>query len=246
MKIDQTTTLVTGSSKGIGRATALALAKEGSKVIITYKSDSESAKQTLQECNKFSKGNLIVHVDVSEESSVKKMFEEIKTNHSQLDILVNCVGIFDDNDSPTNIEVFERIYRNNFLSIVTVTKYALEMMKRGKIVNVSSTNGMLGYGAPDSIAYSAFKAALDSYTKNLAKDLAPDSIVNAVAPGRTATAMWNNPSSEKQIELGKVHLTKKMVQPSEIADSIVFLIKNDAICGEILTADGGGSLVGRD
>lgn len=101
----------------------------------------------------------------------------------------------------------------------------------------------LGHGRPSAIAYAAFKAALESYTKNLAKALAPRILVNAVAPGRVATAMWGNPSAAKQKELGKAHLIKRMVQPEEIADGIVFLVKNDAVCGEVLTIDGGMSLV---
>jgi 3-oxoacyl-[acyl-carrier protein] reductase len=235
--------LVTGASRGIGRTTAVALAQEGCSVVINFRSDAASAQTVLEECDRHSAGNMLAQADVSVEGEVSRMFEAIKERFSGLDILVNNAGIFDDNDSPTNIEVFENIYRSNFLSCVTVTKYTLLLMKTGKIVNVSSIHGKLGHGSPASIAYAAFKAALESYTKNLAKELAPGIIVNAIAPGRVITAMWGDPDSGEQATLGSVHLIKRMIRPEEIADGVLFLIKNDAICGEILTIDGGMGLV---
>jgi len=235
--------LVTGASRGIGAAAAIAFAKEGCSVAINFKSDVKGAENVLDECNRHSRGNVLAGADVSEESEVVAMFEELKARFSRLDVLVNNAGIFDEGDNPTNVRAFENLYRNNFLSCVMVTKHALPLMKKGRIVNVSSVHARLSYGRPEAIAYSAFKAALESYTKNLAKELAPDILVNAVAPGRVATAMWGNPSPTEQKELGKAHLIGRMIKPEEVADGIVFLAKNDAVCGEILTIDGGMSLV---
>jgi 3-oxoacyl-[acyl-carrier protein] reductase len=243
MNLDKKVALVTGASRGIGRATAIALAKEGCSVIINFKSDSVAGQEVWEECNRYSQENLLVQADVSNIDEVSSMFEKIKDQYSQLDILINNAGIFDDNDNPTNIEAFENIYRHNFLNCILVTKSALLLMKEGKIINVSSIHGRLGYGRPEAIAYSAFKAALESYTKNLAKDVAPQILVNAVAPGRVATPMWGNLSDQEKEELGQDHLIKRMIRPEEIADSIVFLAKNNAMCGEVLTIDGGMSLV---
>jgi 3-oxoacyl-[acyl-carrier protein] reductase len=242
MNLKNKVVLITGASKGIGRSTAVAFAREGSSVIIIYKSDEESAQSVLDECNKYSKGNLIVKANLSEEQDVKEMLNDIKGKFSKIDVLVNNVGIFDETDSSSNISAFDNIYKNNFLSHILVTKYTKSLMDSGKIIFVSSLHGRLGYGKPDAIAYSAFKAALESYTKNLAKELAPEILVNAVAPGRVATSMWDNPDEKRQKELGKTHLIKRMIQPEEIAESIVFLAKNDAVCGEVLTVDGGMSL----
>jgi 3-oxoacyl-[acyl-carrier protein] reductase len=243
MKLKNKVVIVTGSSSGIGKATAIAFAKEGCSVVINYKSNTASAEKVLVECNKYSTGNIVLKADVANEESVKEMFRSIKEQFSSIDVLINNAGIFDENDSPTNIEAFQNIYKNNFLSCVIVTKYALELMKQGKIINVSSVHGKLGHGRPEAIAYSAFKAALESYTKNIAKGLAPNILINAVAPGRVNTPQWGNPDTKEQDELGKVHLIKRIIQPEEIAESIVFLAKNDAMCGEILTIDGGMSLV---
>jgi len=243
MKLDNKIALVTGASKGIGRATAIALAKEGCSVVINFKSDAKAAKEVLDECNQHSKGNVLLRADVSDEKEVLEMCKKIKQEFSHLDILVNNAGIFDESDNPTNIEAFENVFRNNFLSAVMVTKHTIPLMQEGKIVNVSSIHGRLDHGRPSAAAYSAFKAALENWTKNLAKDLAPEILVNAVAPGRVATPMWGNPDAREQKELGQVHLIKRMIQPEEIADAIVFLAKNDAMCGEVLTIDGGMSLV---
>lgn len=243
MKLKDKIVLVTGASKGIGRATAIAFAKEGAKIIINFKSDSKAAQEVLEECNKYSADNITIQADLSDQQAVSEMLAQIKEQFSHLDILVNNAGTFDENDNPTNLKAFENIYKNNFLSVVMVTKYALQLMKLGKIINLSSIHARLGHGRPTAIAYSAFKAALENYTKNLAKDLAPRISVNALAPGRVATPMWGNPDEKEQKELGKVHLIKRMIQPEEIAESIIFLAKNDAICGEVLTVDGGMSLV---
>lgn len=243
MNLSKKTVLVTGASRGIGKATAVAFAKEGCSVVINFKSDSIAGQEVLEECNRYSKDNLLVQADVSKTDEISLMFGKIKGQYSQLDILINNAGIFDENDNPTNIEAFENIYRNNFLSCVMLAKSALSLMKEGKIINISSVHGRLGHGGPGSIAYSAFKAALESYTKNLAKDVAPKILVNAVAPGRVATPMWGNLSEKERQELGQAHLIKRMIEPEEIADGIVFLAKNDAICGEVLTIDGGMSLI---
>lgn len=243
MKLNNKIILVTGASKGIGKATAIAFAKEGCSVVINFRSDTKAAKEVFDECNQHSKGNVLLCADVSDEKEVSEMCEKIKQEFPHLDILVNNAGIFDENDNPINIEAFENVFRNNFLSAVIVTKHVLPLMKEGKIVNTSSIHGRLGHGRPTAAAYSAFKAALENWTKNLAKDLAPRILVNAVAPGRVATPMWGNPDAKEQEELGQVHLIKRMIQPEEIACAIIFLAKNDAICGEVLTIDGGMSLV---
>lgn len=242
MKTSNRTVLVTGASKGIGAATAIAFAKEGYGIVLNFKSDKAAAKKVLNECNLYSEKNMLIQADVSLESEVAAMLKVIKKIYSKIDVVVNNVGIFDEEDNTTNVKVFERIFRNNFLSAVTVVKYSIPLMRKGKIINISSIHGRLGHGRPTAAAYSSMKAALESYTKNLAKDLAPNILVNAIAPGRVNTPMWDSPSKKRQQELGKAHLIQRMIQPSEVADAIMFLAKNDAMCGEVLTIDGGMGL----
>ncbi len=243
MNLATKTALVTGASGGIGAATAVALAQQGCAVAIHFKSNAVAAAQVLRDCDSYSQGNFVISADLSNEGEVRSLLEDVGKKFPHLDILVNNAGVFDENDGPGNIEAFENIYKNNFLSSVLVTKYALPLMPAGKIINVSSIHGRLGYGSPEAIAYSAGKAALESYTKNLAKQLAPNILVNAVAPGRVLTPMWGDPDEKEQKELGSAQLIQRMIRPEEIADAIVFLAKNDAMCGEILTIDGGYGLV---
>lgn len=238
------TALVTGATKGIGKATAITFAKNGYSVAINYRSNKDLALEVLEECNKYSEGNVIVKTDVSQELEVKRMIDEIKASFDTLTVVVNNAGIYDPSDSYQSVEAFENIYRNNFLGCIHVVKYATKIMSEGSVVNISSIHGRLGHGRPGAIAYSAFKAALENYTKNLAKELAPSIRVNAIAPGRVSTPMWGTTrTDEENKELGKAHAIQRMIEPEEIADAIVFLINNKAMCGEVLTVDGGMSLV---
>ena len=246
MKIKNKVVLITGASRGIGSSTAITLAKQGASVIINYKSDKALASKVLDECNKYSKNNIIIKADITNEKEVKEMFDKITKEYGGLDVLVNNAGIFDDSDSPTNLEAFENIFKINLLAQVRVTKYALKLMKTGKIINVSSIAGRIGQGRPHSSAYSAMKAALDSYTMTLAKDLAPNIIVNSIAPGKTLTPMWGDLKESEKKELAKTQLINRFILPDEIAKGILFLIENDAVCGEILTIDGGMSLKTTD
>lgn len=246
MNLTNKTVLITGASSGIGQTTAIAFAKEGCSVMINYKTDRKAAEGVLKKCGKYSSGNMIVKADISSETAVKQMMSKIKKTFSTLHVLVNNAGIFVEDDHPTNIKAFETIYRNDFLGQIIVTKYALELMKKGKIINISSVHGRLGLGRPSAAAYASFKAAFENYTKNLAKYLAPNILVNAVAPGRVCTPMWGKLSPKEKKELGKVHLTRRMIEPEEVADSIVFLAKNDSMCAEILAIDGGYRLANLD
>lgn len=236
--LNMKTAVITGASKGIGAAVAIMLAKEGYSVAINFKSDSKTAEGVLRECNKYSKENILVQADVSNEDEVLKMFKIVNSKFEKIDVIVNNAGVFDQKDESFNVEVFNNIYNNNFLSCILVTKYFLPLMGAGSIINISSVNGRLGYGRPKASAYSAFKAALENYTKNLAKDLAPKILVNAIAPGRVNTPMWNA-DKNKQKDLGKAHLIQRMIEPEEIANGVLFLINNKGVCGEILTIDGG-------
>lgn len=242
MKLKNKIALVTGASRGIGRAIAIALAKEGASVIINYRSNEQSAQGVLKMCNEYSDKNIIIKANISSEKSIQTMIKKVKEKHSTLDIVINNAGVFDEDDNPKNVRVLKNVFENNFLGQAYITKYAIEIMKKGKIINISSIHGRLGHGRPEAIAYSASKAALENYTKNLAKVLAPNILVNAVAPGRVITDMWGSPDSSERKKLGQAHLIKRMILPEEIADSVIFLLKNDAMCGEILTIDGGMSL----
>lgn len=242
MEIKNKIALITGASQGIGKAIAISLAKQGASVIINFNSNESLAGEVLRECNKYSKNNILIKANISNEDEVNDMVNEINKKYKKLDILINNAGIFDEEDNPTNIKAFEKTFDINFLAQIKVTKHVLKIMKEGKIVNVSSVHGKIGHGRPQAIAYSAMKSALDSYTKNLAKDLAPKILVNAIAPGKTITPMWGEMTKKEESELASTQLINRFILPEEVAEGISFLLKNDAMCGEILTIDGGMSL----
>ncbi len=242
MKLQGKTVLVTGGSKGIGRATVEAMAKEGANVIINYSHDVKAAEEVANLAAKNSVETLTVQANISKPEEVEIMFTKIKEKFSAIDILVNSAGLFDEDDRPESLDAFQNVFETNFLAQVRITNEARKLMKNGKIVFVSSIHGKLGHGRPDAIAYSSMKAALDSYMKNLAKALAPEILINSVAPGRTLTPMWGNMDDEYKAKQAAGHLINRWIEPSEIADGIVFLAKNDAVCGEVLVIDGGMSL----
>ncbi len=234
--------LITGASKGIGAATAIKLAMGKASVIISYKSDKKSAEQILKEVNKYSSENIIIETDITNDDKVKAMFETIKNKFGKLDILINSGGAFYSSDTPTNLDVYQNNFNVNFLGQIRVTKYALELMKTGKIINISSIHGRLGHGGPRAMGYASQEAALESYTKNLARALAPKILVNAVAPGRTLTPRWGKLTEKEKVGYGAGQLIDRFIEPEEIAHAITFLLENDAMCGEVLTIDGGMSL----
>jgi 3-oxoacyl-[acyl-carrier protein] reductase len=242
MKLSGKTVLVTGGSKGIGRAVVEAMAEQGANVIINYNNDEQAANEIADLARKHAVKVLVVKADIDKQSEVDDMFTKIKSEFSSLDILVANAGLFFSGDSPDNIEAFEKVFNTNVFAQVKVTNAARKLMTKGKIVFVSSIHGKLGHGRLDAIAYSASKAALNSYVKNLAKFLAPDILVNAVSPGRTLTPMWGDMDEKYKQEQAEGHLINRWIEPSEIADGVVFLAKNDAVCGEILIIDGGMSL----
>lgn len=241
MKIKDKIALVTGGTKGIGRACVLALAQAGAAVIVNYSSDEKAAEKLGAELRALGAEFMLVKADVSSTKQVDEMFKQITGKYLSIDIVINNAGIFDEADSPINYDAFKKVFDTNLFGQVYVTSKAMELMGQGKIVFTSSVHGQLGHGRPSAAAYSASKAALNSYVKNLAKAVAPKILVNAVAPGRTETPMWGDMDENYKAKMAEGHLINRWIRPEEIADGVMFLVKNDAFCGEVLTIDGGMS-----
>lgn len=239
------TVLVTGASRGIGKATAIEFAKKDYNVVINYVSDdkaSETLKGYLQE--NYDVGVMLCKCDVSDEESVKKMVKEIIDSFGKIDVLVNNAGIaIDTTFEDKTIENFKKILDTNligpFLVSKEVSKYMLQN-KSGSIINVSSTNGIDTY-YPYALDYDASKAGLISLTHNLSLELAPFIRVNSVAPGWTNTEQIKEMDKELiKDECEKIY-QRRFAEPSEIAKVIVFLASDDAsyINNEVIRVDGG-------
>jgi 3-oxoacyl-[acyl-carrier protein] reductase len=237
--------LVTGSSRGIGKATVIELARIGCNVMINYVNDAGAANELKNFIIKnYNVKVLTIKADVSKENEVKKMVEKVISEFGKIDILVNNAGIAIDNGFyEKSVEEFKRVLDVNLIGTYLVSKYVGKHMlehEYGKIINVSSTNG-IDTNYPYSIDYDASKAGIISLTHNLAMEFAPYINVNAVAPGWVNTEMNRELDKEyiKEEEF-KIYL-KRFAEPKEIAKAIVFLASDDAsyVNNAIIRVDGG-------
>lgn len=252
--------LVTGSSRGIGKATAIEFAKKGYNVVINYIASEKEAKLKFIE-NDFEFNNeedakilknaieekygvkaLLVEADISNELEVKNMISKILENFERIDVVVNCAGIvFDRGIYETTIPEFENTIRVNVLGAFLVSREAAKFMKKGSsIINVSSTNGTKVV-APDSVDYNISKVGLQSLTRDFAFQFKPNIRVNAIAIGWADTDMNKDLPKEYIEEENKKIYLERFAEPSEIGKVICFLASEEAsyINGEILTIDGG-------
>lgn len=237
--------LVTGGSRGIGRATIIAFAKKGYDVAINYVSSEKEAFELKQEVeSKYGVNALAVKADVSEEIEVKNMVEEIISTFGHIDVLVNNAGIaIDTTFEDKTVSNFRRTLDVNLIGTFLVSKYVGKYMleeKSGSIINISSNNA-IDQNYPEGLDYDASKAGIISLTKNLALQYAPYIRVNSIAPGWVLTDMTDSlDDTFRKKEESKVILNR-FAEPSEIAKVAIFLASDDAsyINGEVIRVDGG-------
>lgn len=239
------TVLITGASRGIGKATAIEFTKKGYNIVINYVSsddDASSLKSYLVE--NYDVDVMLCKCDVSCEEDVKKMVSDIISHFGCIDVLVNNAGIaIDTTFEDKTVENFRKTLDVNLIGPFIVSKEVGKYMikqKKGAIINVSSTNGLETY-YEYSLDYDASKAALINLTHNLSEYFAPYIRVNAVAPGWVNTEM-NKELDEEYVkeECEKIYL-KRFAKTEEIAKAIYFLASDDAsyINNEVLRVDGG-------
>jgi len=240
MNLKDKIAVVTGGSSGIGQAICIALSKEGCKVVFTYNSNEKGADETLKELGEDS---FKFKVDLQNEEEIKGLFNFVKEKFGKLDILVNDAGVEVLSDDPLDLSTWKKTFEADLYWAVACTKYAVKVIgESGRILNISSEYADEWMGYKDSIAYSAAKAALNNFTKTIAKSLAPKINVNAISPGYVDTPMWKHTTSDQKRIFGKDQLIERFIKPEEIADMAVAIIKNDAMTGEVVVVDGGLSL----
>ncbi len=234
------TALITGASRGIGRATAKVFAKSGYRVIINYKNSEEKAKSLCEELD----NAYIYKADVSDSAQVKAMFEYVKESFGGVDVLVNNAGI-------SHIGVFqlmddseiEKILCTNLTGAILCSKYAVKDMiskKSGNIINISSMWGEVG--ASCEVVYSASKAGIIGLTKALAKEVGQSGIrVNCIAPGVIETDMNKELDAQTIAELVDEIPLKRLGTAEEIAKIALFLASEDSsyLNGITIGANGG-------
>lgn len=236
--------LVTGSSRGIGRSIAIAFAKEGANVVINYKTSEIDAEVAYEIISSYGNQCMSIKADVSNENNVKSMIDMIINKFGRIDILVNNAGIAIDSDfDDKTTSNWKKTMDTNVIGPFLTSKYAGKIMmdqKYGKIINISSTNG-INTIYPYSADYDASKAALINLTKNLAVQFAPYVNVNSVAPGWVDTDMNQDlPKSYLRDEKEKI-LLKRFAEPEEISNVVLFLAsdKSRYITSEVITVSGG-------
>ncbi len=238
--MDKKVALVTGASRGIGKACALELAKSGLDVVINYAGNKEAADKTVEELKALGSDALALQFDVSNKDAVEEGITKILEKYGRIDVLINNAGI-------TRDGLFMRMSAENWLDVINtnlnsayyvshpVSKIMIKQ-REGVIINMSSIAGVMGNGGQAN--YSAAKAGLIGFTKSLAKELASRNIrVNAVAPGFILTDMTKDLPADKIVE----HIPlKRLGTPEDIARTVKFLaLDADYITGQVLGVDGG-------
>jgi len=240
--------LITGASLGIGRATALALAREGAAVALVSR-DPQRGEAAAREAQASGEAIFIV-ADVSQQAQVRDVVDRVASRWGRLDILVNNAGIYLQGDvSETSFEDWERLLATNLSGAFLCTKYAVPIMMRnggGVIINVSSEAGLVGIKG--QVAYNVSKGGLIALTRSCAVDLARKGIrVNCVCPGTTDTPLVqaavnrsSDPAAARR-HLEEIRPLNRLGTSEEIASAILYLARDEAAyaTGAILSVDGG-------
>ncbi|AFZ53672.1 3-oxoacyl-[acyl-carrier-protein] reductase [Cyanobacterium aponinum UTEX 3222] len=241
-KLKEQVAIVTGASRGIGKATAIALAEEGAKVVINYANSSQSAEELVKDIIDAGGDAIAVQGDVSQQEQVEAMIKTTTDKWGRIDILVNNAGITRDTLMlRMKLEDWQKVIDLNltgvFLCCKAVSKIMLKQ-RSGRIINISSVAGQMGN--PGQANYSAAKAGVIGFTKTLAKEFASRGVtVNAVAPGFIETDMTSGLEAE---EILKAIPLNRYGKPEEIAGMIRFLAADTAssyITGQVFNVDGG-------
>jgi len=248
--------IITGSSSGMGAATALLFAKKGAKLVIHGRSE-DKIKEMVNMCNAVSPTNekaLGVSGDVTNDEDIRRLVQETVTNFGQIDVLVNNAGLgsFDSIDDPKLMETFDNMMNINLRSVVLLCHIAIPYLakSKGNIVNISTA--LSGQSLQGYMCYSAAKAGIDMLTKTLAIELGPKHIrVNSVNPGVVKTPFFERGGASKEEaeaiaeSYNYTYPMGKVGAPRDVSRAVAFLAseKSGFITGTIMLVDGGLSIV---
>ncbi len=244
MILKEKTALVTGGSRGIGRAIAIALADEGANVAFTFKSAIEAAEKVKGEIESRGRKALAIQSDAKDINGAQQVVDRVVKELQRIDILVNNAGITKDTLLMRMSEQdWDDVLDTNLKSAFNFSKAVCRPMmsqREGKIINISSISGVIGNAG--QVNYSSAKAGMIGMTKSLAKELASRNIqVNAIAPGFVDTDMTVKLTPQQREALLSIIPMKRTAKPEEIANVVVFLASpaSSYMTGQVLCVDGG-------
>jgi len=232
--------VVTGAAKRLGRAVALCLAEQGADVVVHYHASEPEAQDAVREIEKRGRRSVAIRANLGEVSEIERLVDQAGKRFGRLDILVNSAANFlPASMVSTTEEIWDASLDTNLRAPFFCAQAAAPLLRRtqGVIINFADTGGLLGW--PGYIPHSVSKAGVIMLTKVLAKALAPEVRVNAIAPG-TITMEGDAPEWETDfIALAPLRCSGK---PSDITDSVLFLVESKFITGQVLVVDGGRTL----
>lgn len=244
MLLDGKAALVTGASRGIGRAIALRLASEGAKVAINFAGNQKAAEEVKSEIEANGGEAILVQANVADPAAVEAMFAKVVEAFGTVDILVNNAGITRDGLLlRMKDEDFEAVIDTNLKGVFYCTKAAAKLMMKkrsGRIVNMSSVIGLIGNAGQTN--YAASKAGVLGFSKSAAKELAARGItVNMVAPGFIDTDMTAVLADKVKEAMVKEIPLRRMGRPEDVANAVLFLVSDCSsyITGQVINVDGG-------
>ena len=247
MKLAGKTALVTGGSRGIGKAIVRALAAEGAKVAFTYNSNADAANELVKELELDQREALAVQADAADAAKARELIESLLEKWEKIDILVNNAGIIKDGLLATmSEENWSMVINTNLTSIYNYCQAAMRPMmsaRHGRIINISSVAGR--YGNPGQTNYAATKGGIDGFTRCLAHEVGRRGItVNSIAPGFINTDMTEAVRNAAGKEITKQISVRRLGEPEDIANAVVFFASNESsyVTGQVLTVDGGLTL----
>lgn len=236
--------LVTGGSRGIGRAIALKLAENGADVAINYAGNTAAAEEVKAAIEQMGRKALLIQCSVADTDGVQAMVNQVVKELGRLDILVNNAGITRDGLLMRMKEAdWDDVMNTNLKGVYNCSKAVMRIMmkqKSGRIVNMASVVGEMGNAGQAN--YAAAKAGVIGFTKSLAKEVASRGItVNAIAPGFIATDMTRVLSDDQKAEMARTIPLGRAGQPEDVANAVLFLASEGAayITGQVLNVDGG-------
>lgn len=242
-RLDGKVALVTGSSRGIGRAIAEQLADLGAKVVINYSGSSQKAYEAVEGIKKNGGDAVAIQADISQVSQILNLFEETLQAFGKINILVNNAGLMINKPlSEATEEDFDKQFAVNAKGTFFACQQALKYMEtEGRIVNISTS--VIGQMFPSYSMYAGTKGAVEQFTRHLAKEFGPKGItINAIAPGPVNTELFNVGKSEQQIEgMKKMNAFGRLGETDDIANVVSFLVSEQAqwVTGQTIRVNGG-------